>query len=410
VLDALGEGSVGRSRRAAVLGVLAAAVLAGGGTLALHPQAARARVQRVERLISTPTTPQPVRTVRQAAPDTGSRSGGRSTATAPFHTVPQTPASPTARPRDAAPSAPPVPRPHYPVQVIGHRGAPAYRPQHTLAGYQVAIDQGADFIEPDLVITRDGVLIARHSRDLTGTTDVAAHPELADLARDGHWYAEDLTVAQIRTLHATGGPAGWSGVPPVPTLDEIVDLLHRQDRKVGLYVELKDPAYLRGIGLPMEEKLAAVLDANGWTSADAPVWVESFEVDSLRRMHGLTTVRLTQLVWGDGSTDQVTGEQLTSIAEYADAVGVDRARLTGPLASPVPAGTGLVAEAKARHLAVHVFTLNGHSPDNSFLATHGNPEDPPVWASATAYYRAMYALGVQAVFTDTPDIAVYARG
>jgi glycerophosphoryl diester phosphodiesterase len=284
-------------------------------------------------------------------------------------------------------------RPHFAVMVVGHRGAPAYRPEHTIESYQLAIDQGADYIEPDLVSTRDGHLIARHESDLTLTTDVAAHPELGGRTR-----SEELTLAEVKTLRA-GGYA-------IPTLEEIVELLHRQTRHVGLYVELKAPAYFRAIGLPMEERLAAVLDAQGWTDADAPAFVSSFEADSLRRMRQLTGVPLVQIIAGFGP--RMSPEQLSGIAEYAVAISVHRDRLGRPL--PARERPALLYEAREWGLAVHLYTLGADCPYGRLPASLGNPADPADWSDAVRMYRAFYALGIAAVFSDAPDIAVYARG
>jgi glycerophosphoryl diester phosphodiesterase len=317
--------------------------------------------------------------------------------------------APTAPP--SKPAAAPAPaRPRYQVQVIGHRGAPAYRPQHTLEGYQLAIDQGADFVEPDLVMTKDGHLIARHESDLTETTDVRRHPELASLARGGRWYAEHLTLEQVKTLYAVGGPAAHSGRYRIPTLAEIVALVKRQPRRVGLYAELKAPGYLRSIGLAPEEPLAATLRAAGWTGRSAPVFVESFEPDSLRRVRKLTDVRLVQLVWGGAAAAPLTPAALDVIARYADVVAVDRDRLHPYLTAPPADADHLVKQAAARGLAVHVFTFGWRNPYGAPPAGFTHPTDPAAWAAVVPMYRAFYALGVAAVFTDAPDIAVYARG
>jgi glycerophosphoryl diester phosphodiesterase len=300
-----------------------------------------------------------------------------------------------------------VPRPRYRVDVIGHRGAPVYRPQHTIEGYQLAIDQGADWIEPDLVPTRDGYLIARHEHDLTDTTDVRGHPELAALARDGRWYSEDLTLDQVRTLRAVGGPPAYSGKFSIPTIDEIVALLHRQKRRVGLYAEMKDPAYFRALRLPLEPRVADVLSANGWTTRAAPVVIECEEAASLQILHSMVDVRLVQLLPGSGPA---TDAELATIATYATAIGIPKDQLRGYLTAPPPDGQNLVKLAAAHHLAVHVFTFGARNPYGALPARFDHPDDAKRWAAAVALYRAYYSLGIQAVFTDTPDVAVYARG
>jgi glycerophosphoryl diester phosphodiesterase len=278
-----------------------------------------------------------------------------------------------------------VPRPHYRALVIGHRGAPAYQPEHTLAGYQLAIDQGADYIEPDLVSTMDGQLVARHESDLTITTDVLGHPELAGRTR-----TEQLTLAEIRTLR--------TGSHRIPTLDEIVTLIRGQRRPVGLYLELKSADRFRRLGLPMEEKVAAVLATQGWTGAHAPVYIESFEAASLGRMRQLLPeVKLTRIV--DGST-VLDDAALDGIARYADAIAVPHDRVRPD------ADADLLPRAKLRGLDVHVWTL----AREALYAGPAHPSDPAEWAAAVQMYRAFYAIGVDAVFTDAPDVAVWARG
>src|SRR5688572_15093190 len=197
--------------------------------------------------------------------------------------------------------------------VIGHRGASGYRPEHTLAAYELAIALGADFIEPDLVSTRDGVLVARHENEISGTTDVADHPEFASRRTtkviDGvsftGWFTEDFTLAELKTLRAVERlPAVrqrntlYNGLFEVPTFQEVIDLARRTSRggrTVGIYPETKHPTYFQGIGLPLEEPLAAALQRNGLNSKNAAVFVQSFEVANLRKLQNLTHARLIQL-------------------------------------------------------------------------------------------------------------------
>lgn len=276
----------------------------------------------------------------------------------PVRGAPGTPGV-TAQPATGVSKPPP-----YPVLVVGHRGAPAYRAEHSLAGYQLAIDQGADFIEPDLVTTRDGYLIARHESDLTVTTDVSKHPELGGRTR-----AEQLTLAEIKTLKAGDGAE-------ILTVQEIVAMLRAQGRRVGMYVELKTPTYFRRIGLPVEEPLAVALGAAGWTGADAPVIVSSFETASLHRVHELLpAIRLARNVAPDERWDAATWDE---VGRYARVVNVHRDLLGPPL----------VAEARRRGMDVHVWTFG---------------------AEPLSTYRGAYELGVAAVFSDAPDVAVAAR-
>ena len=231
--------------------------------------------------------------------------------------------------------------------VIGHRGASGYRPEHTLAAYELAIDMGADYIEPDLVSTRDGVLVARHENEISGTTDVAAHPEFADRHDtriiDGRevagWFTEDFTLAELRTLRAVErlpeirpDNTVFNGLYQVPTLQEVIDLA--QERGVGIYPETKHPTYFDSIGLSMEEPLVALLDGEGYTKRNDPVFIQSFETANLRDLNTMTDVRLVQLVdcagapydlvaAGDPRTyaDLVKPAGLAEIAEYADGLG-----------------------------------------------------------------------------------------
>jgi glycerophosphoryl diester phosphodiesterase len=295
--------------------------------------------------------------------------------------------------RDIPSSTMAAARPRYPVLVIGHRGAPLYRPEHTLAGYQLAIDQGADYIEPDLVSTRDGHLVARHEPDLTVTTDVKSHPELGSRTS-----AEQLTLAELKTLRAGG--------EQIPTLDEIVALLRRQTRPVGIYLELKWANRYRQLGLPMENRLAAALTAQGWTDAEDPVLVSGFEADSLRILHGLLPgLRLARNLL---PSDPVDGTAMDEIATYATVLSVHRELLGVP--SGGLRGPALVAEARSRGMEVHLWTLGADCPYEDLPASLGHPQDPAQWSAAARMYRGFYAMGIAAVFSDAPDIAVWARG
>jgi glycerophosphoryl diester phosphodiesterase len=201
------------------------------------------------------------------------------------------------------------------IVVIGHRGASGLRPEHTLLSYNLAIDQGADFIEPDLVPTKDGVLVARHENNITETTDVADHPEFAARKAtktiDGEtmtgWFTEDFTLAELKTLRARERlpqlrPANtaYNGQAGIPTFAEIIALAKRRSaetgRRIGIYPETKHSTYFASIGLPLEQRLVDQLKAAGWDSADAPVFIQSFEVDNLKRLSRMTHIRLIQLM------------------------------------------------------------------------------------------------------------------
>ncbi len=252
----------------------------------------------------------------------------------------------------AAPLKPaPVPAgPPDPPIIIAHRGASAERPEHTLAAYERAIEQGADFIEPDLVPTKDHQLVARHENEISGTTDVAAHPEFAcrktTKAIDGEamtgWFTEDFTLAELKTLRAKErlpqlrpANAEFDGQFEIPTLAEIIALAKsasaRTGRPIGIYPETKHPSYFRGIGLPLEPVLLAELAKAGWTTRDAPVFIQSFEVDNLKALKAQTGVRLIQLMGATGkSADGYAYAELASaaglkqVANYAAGIGPER--------------------------------------------------------------------------------------
>ena len=199
--------------------------------------------------------------------------------------------------------------------VIGHRGAAGYRPDHTLEGYKLAIEMGADFIEPDLVATKDGELIARHEPNITGTTDVASHPEFAarkttrmvDGVAETGWFATDFTLAEIKTLRAiqplSDRDASFNGKFSIPTLKEVLDLAKsestRVGRTIGVYPETKHPTYHVNAGLKLEDRLLAILASYGYTQKSSPVIIQSFEVSNLKYLRTKTQVRLAQLIDGD---------------------------------------------------------------------------------------------------------------
>ena len=311
--------------------------------------------------------------------------------------------------------------------IIAHRGASGHRPEHTLAAYALAIDMGADFIEPDLVSTRDSVLVARHENEIGGTTDVATKfpdrrtTRTIDGRRVTGWFTEDFTLAELKTLRATERLSFRShahdGREPIPTLDEVLDLVVRRSRetgrRIGVYPETKHSSYFRSIGLPLEEPLLAALARRGWTTADAPVFIQSFEVGNLRALRERTGVRLTQLVEAKGGpgdaprsadvpatyAEMLTPAGRARIARYANAIGVEK-----PLVQPIDsagrraAPTSLVADAHRAGLAVHVWTLRS---DATFL--------PKAYAGdAAAEWRLFASLGVDGIFGDFPDVGAAA--
>jgi len=291
--------------------------------------------------------------------------------------------------------------------IIGHRGASGHRPEHTLEGYRLAAEMGADFIEPDLVSTKDGVLIVRPENEIGGTTDVAAKFPARRTTKtvDGQaitgWFTEDFTLAEIRTLRANERLAfrshAYDGQFAVATFDEVIELAQRLGRElnrpIGVYPETKHPTYFRNIGLPLEEKLIASLAKHGWNRKDSPVFIQSFEPDSLRFLRGKTSVRLIQLT-SDASMVDAAG--LKKIAAYADGIGPEK-RLIVPIGADGSIGTptDLVQRAHAAGLLVHIWTIR---VDKEFLPAgyHGRGE---------AEYEQFRDLGVDGLFTDFPDVA-----
>ncbi|MEU9223131.1 glycerophosphodiester phosphodiesterase family protein [Streptomyces massasporeus] len=307
--------------------------------------------------------------------------------------------------------------------VIGHRGAAGWRPEHTAPSYTYAVQTGADWIEPDLVPTKDHVLVVRHENEISQTTDVARRPEFEGRRTtktvDGRavtgWFTEDFTLAELKTLRAVERlPAVrnrntvFDGREEVMTFQEVVDLARRLSREHGrtiaVFPETKHPTYFRSIGLPLEPKLAAVIRRNrlGWRECV----VQSFEPTSLRRMTGLG-VPLWQALGTTGGpydlpgrtyTEMMTPTGLAEIAAYADWIGPDKASLVG---------TSLVADAHAAGLRIGPYTFRA---ENQFLPAqfrHGS--GPNDFGDAFAEYALYYRMGVDAVVTDFPDLAVIAR-
>lgn len=297
--------------------------------------------------------------------------------------------------------------------VIAHRGASGYRPEHTLAAYELAIEMGADFIEPDLVITGDGILIARHENDISGTTDVIDRPEFRGRRRtkwvDGRevtgWFAEDFTLAEIKTLRARERlefrDRSFNGRFEIPTFHEILDLARR--RNAGVYPETKFPSYFRSLGLPLEEPMVEALHTAGFRGRDAAVFLQSFETGNLRLLKTMTDLRRIQLLDDRGQPwdlarpyrELATPEGLAEIASYADGIGPNKRLI-------VPAGpdgrlrppTSLVEDAHRAGLLVHPWTFRS---DPVFLA-------PDYEGDAVREIEQFVSLGVDGLFTDFPDL------
>jgi glycerophosphoryl diester phosphodiesterase len=324
--------------------------------------------------------------------------------------------------------------------VFGHRGASGYRPEHTLEAYRLAIAMGADYIEPDLVPTKDGVLVARHENEISTTTDVAERPEFADrfttktvdgVTLEG-WFTEDFTLAELKTLRAVERIPDvrqentlYDGRYEIPTLDEVLALAAEESRgtgrRIGVAPETKHPSYFDSIGLSLEEPLVDSLDAAGLRGPNAPVVVQSFETANLRELDGMTRVPLVQLVAGSGApwdwvvagraetyADLLTDDGLTEVAQYADWIGPDKNRIVprGP-GGTTGTPTDLVERAHAAGLQVVPYTFRN---ENRFLPTDLRVgTDPNAYGRAFEEYELFYGLGVDGVFSDNPDTAVAAR-
>jgi glycerophosphoryl diester phosphodiesterase len=324
--------------------------------------------------------------------------------------------------------------------VIGHRGCSGERPEHTALSYERAIEQGADFIEPDLVPTKDGHLVARHENEIGGTTDVAKHPEFAARKTtktiDGQqvtgWFVEDFTLAEIKTLRARErlpqlrpASAAFDGQAGILTFDEVVAIAKagtkRTGRVIGVYPELKHPTFFNAIGLPTEDRLVALLKSNDLNSATAPVFVQCFEVGTLKRLRAKTPARLVFLVDGEGGpadlpgvkyADLITATGLKDVAIYADGLGPNWSLIVPNDGQTLLPATDLVKNAHAAGLQVHPWTVR---TENYFLPASlrkGDPKDPAFLAlhgDATPVFKALYAAGVDGLFSDFPGLAVAAR-
>lgn len=321
-------------------------------------------------------------------------------------------------------------------QVIAHRGASGERPEHTAAAYRLAVEQGADFIEPDLVMTRDGQFVVRHENEIGGTTDVADRPEFAARRTakiiDGQqitgWFTEDFTLAELKTLRARERlpllrptNAAHDGQDPILTFDEVVAIARaesvRTGRVIGVAPELKHPSYFAGLGLPMEDALVEALQRHDLTGADSAILIQCFEIGALQRLKARIDAPLLQLMsvsGGPADRPDLTyaamsrPEGLRAVAAYADAVGVETGLILprDDVARSLPA-TSLVADAHAAGLRVVVWTFRA---ENLFLPLERRHGDAPAdHGDLTGYLKAFYALGVDAVFSDFPDTAVAAR-
>ncbi|MBJ7501395.1 MAG: glycerophosphodiester phosphodiesterase [Sphingopyxis sp.] len=320
-----------------------------------------------------------------------------------------------------------------PPIVIAHRGASGERPEHTLASYRLAIDLGADYIEPDLVLTKDGVLVARHENEISETTDVAGHPEFAGRKAtktiDGQkvegWFTEDFTLAELKTLRARERlpklrSTEYDGRFEIPTFEEILTLLAEvnkgRETPVGVYPETKHPGYFVSIGLPHEAPLLAMLDRFGYRGRTAPVFIQSFEVGNLMDLRAKSDLPLIQLMDAEGGPADRPGTSyaamtspagLKMVAAYADGIGPNKAMVIpraalGRLGKP----TGLVRDAHDAGLRVHPWTFRR---ENYFLPLgEKGGINPAGHGDLAAEIDAYLATGIDGLFSDNPREAVVA--
>lgn len=333
--------------------------------------------------------------------------------------------------------------------VIAHRGASGYVPEHTLPAYFIAIQQGADYVEPDLVITRDGALVARHENEISGTTDVGARPEFAARRTrktiDGEtvegWFTEDFTLAELKTLRARErlpalrpANARYDGAFEIPTFDEVLELVAAADAqraasaqaaglprppRIGVYPETKHPSYFASLGLSFDDRLLESLRRFGYGGRADPVCLQSFEVGNLRVLRARTELTLVQLIAPSGQpfdftlagdrrtyADLVTREGLAAIARYADAIGPHKWMVVD-FAAGAPRDTGLAARARDAGLGVHVWTLRA---ENEFLPADLRwPGDAATHGDLSREIRALLDAGITGFFSDQPDVAVSTR-
>jgi glycerophosphoryl diester phosphodiesterase len=352
-------------------------------------------------------------------------------------------AAPTDRPAPAAQAdqkaakTKPVQQLRRPL-VFGHRGASGYRPEHTLASYELAIRLGADYVEPDLVSTKDGVLVARHENEIGGTTDVADHPEFASRRTtktiDGvaitGWFTEDFTLAELKTLRAKEripatrpGNTRYDGRFEVPTLVEVIKLVRTWEKrlgtKIGIAPETKHPTYFDSIGLSLEEPLLRTLHRFGLDKKKSKVVIQSFEVTNLEELNYETDLPLVQLTGATGGpfdlkdegttyADIVSRDGLKRVARYAEWVGPDKAQvMPRNAAGATTTPSALVRDAHRAGVRVVVYTVRD---ENQFLPTNFRVgTDPNAKGDVLGELDQLFDAGVDGVFCDFPDSGVNAR-
>jgi glycerophosphoryl diester phosphodiesterase len=333
--------------------------------------------------------------------------------------------------------------------VIAHRGASGYVPEHTLAGYFIAIQQGADYVEPDLVISKDGALLARHENEIGGTTDVAAHPEFAarktTKSIDGEqvtgWFTEDFTLAELKTLRARErlpqlrkSNTRYDGVFEIPTFEEVLDLVAAADAqraqaareagkppppRIGIYPETKHPSYFAKLGLQFDDRMLEALERHGYDKRSDPIYLQSFEVANLKSLRRRTDLPLVQLVAptgqpfdftlaGDHRTylDLMSDSGLAEIATYADAIGPHKWMVV-QFSGRIAVDSGLARRARAKALGIHVWTLRA---ENEFLPVDlRSVGDAAALGDLSVEIQALLDAGITGFFSDHPDLAVRTR-
>lgn len=325
--------------------------------------------------------------------------------------------------------------------IIAHRGASGHRPEHTLSAYRLGITMGADFIEPDLVLTKDGHLVCRHENEIGGTTDVGSKPEFAtrkavkiiDGERFEGWFTEDFTLAELKTLRCIErlpqlrpDNMSFNGQDEIPTLSEVLALIKGKKtpsgRDLGVYPETKHPTHFDKVGLSFDTPLVRALRAAELDRADAPVFIQSFEVANLKRLSALTKAPKIQLVSGEGGPADdtsttyaaMTSDQgLAQIARYAVGIGPQKSMIIPQTVegSPLPA-TDLVSRCHSAGLALHPWTFRA---ENYFLPTDlrfGNRMSASFMreqGDLAAECKRFLDLGVDGLFSDNPALAIRAR-
>ncbi len=294
--------------------------------------------------------------------------------------------------------------------VIAHRGASGYLPEHTLAAFKLAIQMGADYVEPDLVITKDGEFVVRHDHYLSKTTDIADKPEFSNRRRDldgrSDWFSEDFTLAEIKTLRARQPFRGRSrehdGKHPIPRFQDVIELVksesERLGKTVGIYPETKIPGYFESLGFDVDDMLIAMLKKNGLNKSNSKVFIQSFEPEILRSLRSRVNVPLVQLVSLDSSQVKEDGSYQSSISldelsEYADGVGAAKWLLVNQQGK----ANDFVSRAKRLGLFIHSWTFR----EDAF------PEE--LFSSGGEELKFFLKMGIDGYFTDFPDIGVRAK-